>query len=492
MMYRTFKTKQQFNDYTDSGKSLECGDLYLIDENKTVVFITNNLNGMMKTNVFSQGYNVSSGSIGKQLIYGRKYDTSENMTTFENYKNYIIGALISDNYTQIASNAFDGCTSMKYIIVLNPTPPSLYGSFFDSSTPSELKIYVPDESVDAYKAATNWKSYANQIVGLSMYVPDESNKQQLIYGSTYNLFDNSNFYSIVSYYVDSVFIPDSVTTIGENAFSELETLTSINIPDSVITIDSYAFCNCYGLTSANIGNGVKVIGTYAFSNCYSLASINIPDSVTTIGEFSFTRCSSLESVNVGNGVTTIGTHTFSNCTDLTSINMSDSVTKIDSYAFSNCYSLASINIPDSDTNIGFYAFSNCSSLTSINIPDSVINIGEFAFSECSSLTSANIGNGVKVIKDSTFKNCSNLQFLELGSGVTTIESNVLGSGSVPVQTLKVHAVNPPTLGGLDFLGQMSQKLKIYVPDESVDAYKAADYWSEKAEKIFGLSTYPTE
>ena len=469
MMYRTFKTKQQFNDYTDSGKSLECGDLYLIDENQTVVLKTNNLDGIMKTNVFSQGYNISSDSIGKQLIYGRKYDTSENMTTFENYKNYIIGAFISDNYTQIASNAFDGCTSMKYIIVLNPTPPSLYGSFFDSSTPSELKIYVPDESVDAYKAATNWKSYANQIVGLSMYVPDESNKQQLIYGSTYNIFDNNNFYSIVSYYVDSVFIPDSVTTIGENAFSELETLTSINIPDSVTTIDSYAFSNCYGLTSINIPDSVTTIDTYAFSNCSSLTSINIPDSVTTIGEFAFTRCSSLASVNVGNGVKVIGTHTFSNCPDLTSINMSDSVITIDSYAFSNCFSLTSINIPDSVKTIGFYAFSNCSSLTS-----------------------ANIGNGVKVIKDSTFKDCSNLQFLELGSGVTTIESNVLGSGSVPVQTLKVHAVNPPTLGGLDFLGQMSQKLKIYVPDESVDAYKAADYWSMKAEQIFGLSTYPTE
>ena len=469
MMYRTFKTKQQFNDYTDSGKSLECGDLYLIDENQTVVLKTNNLDGIMKTNVFSQGYNISSDSIGKQLIYGRKYDTSENMTTFENYKNYIIGAFISDNYTQIASNAFDGCTSMKYIIVLNPTPPSLYGSFFDSSTPSELKIYVPDESVDAYKAATNWKSYANQIVGLSMYYSDESNKKQLIYGSTYNIFDNNNFYGIVSYYVDSVFIPDSVTTIGENAFSELETLTSINIPDSVTIIDSYAFSNCYGLTSINIPDSVTTIDTYAFSNCSSLTSINIPDSVTTIGEFAFTRCSSLASVNVGNGVKVIGTHTFSNCPNLTSINMSDSVTTIDSYAFSNCYGLTSINIPDSVKTIGFYAFSNCSSLTS-----------------------ANIGNGVKVIKDSTFKNCSNLQFLELGSGVTTIESNVLGSGSVPVQTLKVHAVNPPTLGGIDFLGQMSQKLKIYVPDESVDAYKAADYWSEKAEKIFGLSTYPTE
>ena len=136
-----------------------------------------------------------------------------------------------------------------------------------------------------------------------------------------------------------------------------------------------------------IPNSVTYIGNDAFFDCKSLTSINIPNSVTNIGDSAFCGCSSLTSINIPNGVTNIGSHAFSSCKSLTSINIPNSVTYIGNLAFNNCESLTNINIPNSVTNIGNFAFSWCKSLTSINIPDSVTYIGNCAFGLCSSLPS---------------------------------------------------------------------------------------------------------
>ena len=128
-------------------------------------------------------------------------------------------------------------------------------------------------------------------------------------------------------------IPNSVTTIGEDAFSYCNSLTSINIPNSVTTIGEGAFYNCNSLTSINIPNNVTTIGEGAFWQCFSLTSINIPNGVTTIGEKAFWECTSLTSINIPNSVTTIGEKAFWECTSLTSINIPNSVTTIGNSAF---------------------------------------------------------------------------------------------------------------------------------------------------------------
>ena len=108
-------------------------------------------------------------------------------------------------------------------------------------------------------------------------------------------------------------IPNSVTSIGDSAFSFCNNLTAIHIPDSVTSIGDRAFGYCNNLTSIHIPDSVTSIGDSAFSDCKSLTSIHIPNSVTSIGEFAFCDCKSLTSIHIPDSVTSIGKLAFSGC-----------------------------------------------------------------------------------------------------------------------------------------------------------------------------------
>ena len=282
----------------------------------------------------------------------------------------------------------------------------------------------------------------------------------------------------------SVNIPDSVTSIGERAFSCCSRLTSVTIPDGVTTIGDSAFEYCSSLTSVTIGDSVTSIADYAFWECHSLTSVTIPDSVTSIGDCAFHSCRSLTSVTIPNSVTIIGEYAFYGCKSLTSITISDSVTTIGEYAFYMCKSLTSITIPDSVTSIGNHAFYGCESLTSITIPDSVTTIGDSAFEYCPSLTSVTIPDSVTTIGEYAFAFCSSLTSVTIPDSVTSIGyAAFYYCGSLT--SIYCEAIVPPALVGTFVFDDNGSGRKIYVPTESVDAYKSAVHWSEYASDIVG-------
>ena len=210
---------------------------------------------------------------------------------------------------------------------------------------------------------------------------------------------------------------------GWSKFIGRRSLTSLVIPDSVTNIGDYAFSGCSSLSSVVIPDRVTSIGDCAFENCSSLTDIVIPDGVTNIGKCAFEGCRSLTDIVIPDGVTSIGDCAFENCFSLTGIVIPDSVTGIGKFAFDGCSSLSSVVIPDSVSCIGSGAFKNCSSLSSLVIPDCVTSIGNYAFAYCKSLTDIVIPNSVTSIGDNAFRHCSSLSSVVIPESVVNLNGN---------------------------------------------------------------------
>ena len=223
----------------------------------------------------------------------------------------------------------------------------------------------------------------------------------------------------------------SITANGQYDVADYAGAT-VNVPDFKNLVDK-------SITSvtADMLAGVTKIGDLAFIGCTNLTSATIPGSVLEIGGMAFSQCG-LTSLTISDGVTKFGEQTFA-ATPLTSVTIPSSVTDFGSNAFSGCSYLESVTLSNGIESIGNGIFSDCTSLTSIEIPDSVTSIGDEAFFNCY------------------------------------------------LVSVTMNATIPPTLGRHAFSNNDSSNLIIYVPSESVDAYKAASNWSTYADKIQAIS-----
>ncbi len=246
----------------------------------------------------------------------------------------------------------------------------------------------------------------------------------------------------------AVVLPDTiaslpVTAVGDSAFYDVDSITSITIPDSVTEIGISSFFACSILTQANIGNGVGTIGQSAFLECPKLADVTIGSTVSIIGDSAFSRCYDLVHITIPNSVINIGNNAFKSCNSLVEIAIPDSVATIGSSAFFLCQDLASVTIGTGTTFIGSSAFSACLSLTAITvdaanpaysssggvlfnknqttltafpggktgsytIPAGVATIGTSAFSSCPNLTHVTVPGSVATIGRYAFYGCSSL------------------------------------------------------------------------------------
>ena len=271
---------------------------------------------------------------------------------------------------------------------------------------------------------------------------------EIVWGGTPTITEIGD-YAFANYAGTSITIPDSVTSIGGSAFEDCDSLERITLPFVGATKDGTSnthFGYIFGASSySSNGNYVPTllkeviitggtsIGEYAFRNCTSLTSITIPDSVTSIGYYAFAYCTSLASVTIPESVTSIGSYAFYNCTSLTSVTIPESVTSIGSYAFRYCTSLESITIPfvgatkdgTSNTHFGYifgassYSYNgNCvpSSLKEVIITGGT-SIGDWTFRGCNSLTTVTIPDSVTSIGENAFSGCNNLQYNEYGDAL---------------------------------------------------------------------------
>ena len=227
-----------------------------------------------------------------------------------------------------------------------------------------------------------------------------------------------NMYNVKNYK-----IPVGTKEIKADAFKNCDFLESVTIPNTVSTIGDSAFFSCGSLKSIEIPNSVTSIGDSAFFGCDSLKSIEIPNSVTSIGESAFYACDNITSVVIGDGVETIGQWAFSDCVNISSLTLGKNVTYIGNGAFRELHKLNSIVIPDSVKTIDMFAFSRCHNLSSITLGKNVQTIGKGAFDEAYALTTIVIPNNVTTIGEEAFDRCENLTSVVIGSGITSIGAN---------------------------------------------------------------------
>lgn len=289
--------------------------------------------------------------------------------------------------------------------------------------------------------------------------------------------------------LSSIRIPSSVTEIGNQAFSQCENLESIEVDINNGVYDSRNDCNAIietvnntliaGCNNSIIPNSVTCIGANSFYGSKGLSSIVIPNSVESIEGQAFRGCTGLSSINIPNSVSVLGGWVFYGCSSLSSVVLSNSLELIDNYLFGGCSSLLSIVIPESITMIGYDVFNGCSSLVSIDIPNSVTSIGSECFWGCTSLTSIRIPDGVSIISSFSFCQCSSLTTLIIPSSVNSIYSYAF-QGCSSLTSITIESVSPPSGSSYMF---RNTSCPIYVPAGSVEAYKAAEYWSDYAERI---------
>ena len=380
----------------------------------------------------------------------------------------------------ICDGAFGWCYSLSNIVI--PDSVSSIGEWAFSDCSSLKYISIPKSVI-----CLNGNPFVNWNGKLECLSPNFIYEDDVLFNK-----DKSKIISFRVQNIKSYIIPDSVTSIGNGAFSGCSFLSSIVIPNSVTSIGDSAFSNCSSLSSIVIPESVTSIGDRAFSGCRSLSSIVIPNSVTSIGELAFSDCSSLKYISIPKSVICLNGNPFVNWNgkleclspnfiyeddvlfnkdkskiisfrvqNIKSYIIPDSVTSIGNGAFSGCSSLSSIVIPDSVTSIGEWAFSDCSSLFNIVIPNSVTSIGDWAYGGCSSLSSIVIPESVTSIGDRAFSDCISQSKIVIPSSVTSIGNSAF-SGCRSLSNIvipnSVTSIGSEAFAGCNFANNFKQEL----------------------------------
>ena len=247
----------------------------------------------------------------------------------------------------------------------------------------------------------------------------------------------------------TVNVPNTVTAVGDNAFSKSSFVNTVNLPVSVKIIGNYAFNDCANLTSVNIAGAITEIGAYAFNSCYFLNGLKLPESLKMIGPGAFANCYSISELTLGNQLTSLGLRAFSMCISLKAMHIPDNLVSIGNGAFSGCLKLENYTISEKNTAFAVFdgvlyskdgktlvaypqaregaytlragtvsiadgAFSYAMGLTGLAGTQNLEIIETFAFEGCISLRDIYLPKA-QLINDYAFQKCSSLKTARLGS-----------------------------------------------------------------------------
>jgi hypothetical protein len=405
---------------------------------------------------------------------GNWFNTNTIITTFEELSKFT-------SLTTIAGNAFLKCTSLIKISI--PNSVETIGDTAFSQNP---------EMVCDISNLTNAKSVTTRAFYLSPKVYGEVNMPNLTTAGE-RFFSGTGITKVVNL--------GKITSLPNEGFGGCKELTSVELPQNCTNYSNGISCfnNCSALQSLKIADGVTVFPNRFLYGCSSLTSLSgysktfeqILENVTSIGGSAFHSTTfEIEDLNATQ-LQTIGTNAFG-LSEVKKISSLGSITILNNYAFSNCMSLTEVTLPPTLITIGTIAFLKCSSLHTVNFNEGLTSFGDSAFSSCTSLTEIHLPKSLTTSGKYTFRGCSKLVRVEIGdaengSDITSIGQEAFNWSDL-LKTLIIHATTPPTLGGYAIPG----KTIVYVPDASVNAYKAATNWSALGDRIKGISEMPTE
>ncbi|MDO4280061.1 MAG: leucine-rich repeat domain-containing protein, partial [Peptococcaceae bacterium] len=364
--------------------------------------------------------------------------------------------------------------------------------------------------------------------------------------------DESGKFPDIAPYKGSVIIPDTieyegkqytVTKIGGAAFYGSE-VTEVSIPDTVTEIGGEAFMSCGNLSSVTFrdNSALESIGVNAFSGCQKLTSLNLPDSLIKIGDRAFAYCVNLNELDIPDNVTEIGSTAFGNTgieklvipagvtngvvaalqsydparvsfaegspykiddgivysgtvlegaldKDITEVTVLDGTTAIAENAFDSCASLEKVVFPDSLKEIRYQAFSQCTSLAEADLPSALTTIGQEAFTK-TKLSRVVIPEGVTEIPRGAFSNVSSLKTVVIPGTVTDIGENAFSgiTGDASGKNFIMQNATATTFNEYAFgsTGNGKKKkpvvpdqLTVIIPEGSEDSYTVENYILKK-------------
>lgn len=320
-----------------------------------------------------------------------------------------LGAIsVPDSCITIQNNAFSGCSKLSSV-TLGSKLRFVMNSAFQSCFKVETVRFTGTVSdwcrISWYNFSSNpFRQYENRgtVTGVEKFYLGGELAEHIVVPENVTEINPYAFYNCST--IKSISLP-GVETIGADAFAGCENLSSVLFGGRLKTIGDYAFTKS-AVTSISLPDSLTSLGEQAFMNCRELESLSLGKGLRELPMDAFYRCDKMTSLRFSEGLETIGNDAFGSCTMLTAVSFPASLRTIEGRAFAQS-ALISLNVPSGVTSIGDEAFSECESMTSAVIGDGVTSIGKEAFYRCSSLLTVKLGKAVATIGERAFE-CNGL------------------------------------------------------------------------------------